>query len=84
MALVLICELKDCMLFHPNDGVPQKEKLLELSPEILLQLRYFLDCSTEQQKDSLISLFPRVVITTNMTLKTFPLRTLVKGSIREL
>lgn len=27
MALVLICELKKCMFFHPNDSVPQRKTL---------------------------------------------------------
>jgi len=30
------------MFFHPSDDVPQKEKLLEFSPETLLLMRFVL------------------------------------------
>lgn len=81
--LVLNCQLEKCMLFQCLDSIPHS---------LCFLLRYYCYWEffilfyfiTKQQKGSLISLFLRYVITSKTTLKTFVLRTLVKGSIREL
>lgn len=66
MPIILICGLKKCLLFHLNDGVPQKENIGVLSGDLIAIEVYFR--LLQRKTSSLISLFPKAVITSKTTL----------------